>query len=385
MQDRPAKAIPYSRQSIDDSDVEAVAQALRSDFVTQGPALGRFEAALAEVTGARYAVAVSSGTAALHLSCLGLGIGAGHYGLVPAITFAATANCLRYAGAQVAFCDVDPRSGRAGPEQFQQALDSGRDRGELKALLPVSFAGAVPDLETIAQLARKEGAFVIEDAAHSIGARYGGADGAAFRSGSCAHSDAAILSFHPVKHICAAEGGAVLTNDETLARRARRLRSHGIDKGEGWGYDQAELGFHYRMTELQAALGASQLGKLDVFLQRRRALALRYQRAFSAEPFASRLRIANADPNSAWHLFVVHFADADERRAAYAFLHERNIRVQVHYFPVYRNSYYEKQGHSPLPGAERFYSTCLSLPLFPRLTDGEQDYVIASLRSFFKL
>lgn len=385
MQDRPAKAIPYARQSIDEADVEAVAQALRSDFVTQGPAIEAFEAALAEATGARYAIAVSSGTAALHLSCLGLGLGAGSYGLVPAITFAATANCLRYVGAQVGFCDVDPLSGRSGAEHFQQASAMGRQRGELKALLPVSFTGAVPDLESISQLAGNEGAFVIEDAAHSIGARYGGADGAAFRSGSCAHSDAAILSFHPVKHICAGEGGAVLTNDETLARRVRRLRSHGIDKGEAWRYDQAELGYPYRMTELQAALGASQLGKLDAFLQRRRALALRYERAFSAEPFASRLRIAKAAPSSAWHLFVVHFADADERQAAYAFLRERNIRAQVHYFPVYRNSYYEKQGHATLPGAERFYSTCLSLPLFPRLTEGEQDYVIASLRSFFEI
>ncbi len=369
--------IPYGRQWIDESDIAAVVETLRSDFVAQGPKVAALEAALCELTGARYAVVVSSGTAALHLSCLGLGLGPGDCGIVPAITFAATANCLRYVGADVAFCDVAPRSGLARANDFSAALEA---RPEARLLLPVSYSGAVPDLASIAELAEKAGAYVIEDAAHSIGASYG--DG--LRSASCQHSDAAILSFHPVKHICAGEGGAILTNDETLARRVRNLRSHGIEQRDQWLYDQGDLGYHYRMTDLQAALGLSQLGRLPDFIQRRRALAARYRAAFEDKPFRSRIQIATTDEQSSYHLFVIHFRNEEERLGAYEFFHRHNVRVQVHYLPVYRHSYYEGPESRACSGADRFYSTCLSLPLYPLLKDAEQDYVISCLSAYLE-
>lgn len=369
--------IPYGRQSIDESDIEAVIRTLRSDFLAQGPQVEAFENALCEFVGVRHAIAVSSGTAALHLSCLGLGVGPGDKGVVPGITFAATANCLRYSGADVAFCDVDPKSGRANASHFSQMI---AETQGVKVLLPVSYSGAVPDLPEISQLASNEGLFVIEDAAHSIGAIYG--DG--FNSGSCHHSDAAILSFHPVKHICSGEGGAVLTNNDVLGRRIRKLRSHGIEQKDRWLYDQADLGYHYRMTDLQAALGLSQLQRLPEFLALRKAKVRRYEAVFESEPFRTRITIAKTNSGSAHHLFVICFANPEERRAAYDFFHAHNVKVQVHYMPVYHHSYYKNCSRSPLSGVEQFYSTCLSLPLHPKLNDEEQDYVINCLRVFLE-
>lgn len=367
--------IPYGRQWINESDIEAVVETLRSDFVAQGPKVAELEAALCELTGAKYAIAVSSGTAALHLSCLGLGLDTNDFGIVPAITFAATANCLRYVGAQVAFCDVDSQTGLATAKTVSEALEK---CPTAKVVLPVSYSGSVPDLPGIKKAAEGAGAFVIEDAAHSIGALYG--DGS--RSASCEHSDAAILSFHPVKHVCAGEGGAVLTNDSLLAQKVRSLRSHGIEQRDQWTYDQVELGYHYRMTDLQASLGLSQLSRLPFFLERRRELVDRYRIAFEKLEFESRIQIATTDPRSAHHLFVVHFRDENERKAAYEFFHRHNVRVQVHYLPVYRHSYYEGTDSRLCPGGEAFYATCLSLPLYPLLKDEEQDYVIKCLTAF---
>lgn len=377
----PARRIPYARQTIDDADAAAVVEALRSDFVTQGPRVGWFEDALREATGARHAVVVSSGTAALHLACTGLGIGAGDFGVVPAITFAASANCLRYCGADVSFCDVDPRTGLTSLEAIAVAAGQGAE-SVFKVAIPVSYSGSAADLPAIACWAARRGAFVIEDAAHSIGGSYVLDGGETALSASCRHSDAATLSFHPVKHVCAGEGGAVMTNDETLARRVRRLRSHGIEKRDGWRYEQLELGYHYRMTELQAALGRSQLAKLGASVARRRALAARYDAAFAQAPFASRLRAASQDPLSARHLYVVHFESAATRAAAYAYLGERGIGAQVHYEPLYRHPYYALRGCLELPGAEAFYAGCLSLPMYPALADEEQGRVIGALRDF---
>lgn len=369
------KSIPYGRQCIDEADISAVVKTLKSDFVAQGPEVLAFESELCERTGAKYAIAVSSGTAALHLCCAGLGISGGDVGLVPGITFAATANCLRYVGARVEFVDVDADHGLATSVEFERAAEKA---GHAKLFLPVSYSGQVPDLENIAALAGRRDAYVVEDAAHSIGATYSGS----IPSASCQHSDAAILSFHPVKHVCAGEGGAVLTSDKVLADRVRTLRSHGIENRDAWRYDQTELGFHYRMTDLQAALGRSQLAKLPDFLARRRALAERYREAFLREPFSSRIRLPMEEEGSALHLFVIRFSDAAEREAAYAFFHRHNVRVQVHYMPVYRHLYYEQQGHEPLAGCEAFYGRCLSLPLYPSLGDKEQEYVIRCLGAF---
>ncbi len=374
--------LPYGRQGIEAADVEAVLAALGSDYLTQGPRVGWFEDALREATGARYAVAVSSGTAALHLACLGLGVGPGDVGVVPSITFVATANCLRYVGAKVAFCDVDAASALAGPGEFRAALGGAESAGRARVALPVSFAGSAPDLAGISGLAAERGLFVIEDAAHSIGASYR-AEGGVHLSGSCRHSDAATLSFHPVKHVCAGEGGAVLTNDETLARRARSLRSHGIEKGEGWLYRQTELGFNYRLTDLQAALGRSQLARLGENVRRRRELVGRYRAALAEDRFAGRILAPPVDELSSWHLFVVRFAGgAEERAAAYRFLHERGIRAQVHYVPVYRHDAHRAAAPVDLPGAEAYYAGCLSLPLYPGLRDEDLDRVLGALEEF---
>ncbi len=380
-----ADRIPYARQSIDDSDIEAVVQALRSDFVTQGPRIAYFEDGLTEVTGARYAIAVSSGTAALHLACQGLGLKEGDIGVSPAITFAATANAIAYTGATVAFSDVDPKSGLSFKEHFQAAVEAlGERQRAAKLFIPVSFAGRPPGLKSICEYAESIGATVVEDAAHSLGA--GDANS---KSASCAFTAAATLSFHPVKHICAGEGGAVLTNDAVLARRLKALRSHGVERpvplreSEGpWAYAQTELGWNYRMTDIQASLGKSQLARLDTFVARRRAIARRYVESFESSPFRECFESPEWDAASSWHLFCVRFKTRELRRLAYERLAERGISTQVHYRPVYRHPYYASQSEMALSGAERFYEGCLSLPLFPDLREDQQTRVIEEIKRF---
>ncbi len=385
-------ALPYARQWIDEADIAAVVEVLRSDWLTQGPVLEQFEQSLAAVTGARHAVAVSSATAGLHLSALALDLAPGCGGITSPITFAASANCLLYAGARVAFADVDPDSALLTPSSLETAMrrlaDGGCNPGVVVA---VSYGGAVPDLPRLQALCRQHGWRLIEDAAHSLGAVYR-SGGGEFRSAGCAHTDAAVLSFHPVKHICAGEGGAVLTNDDALAARLRRLRSHGIERpapdrvppGEGaWHYEQLELGFNYRMTEMQAALGKSQLSKLDAFLRRRRELARRYADALADARLRNVLRAPAFDPDSAHHLCVARFKSAERRRQAHEWLAAAGIRSQVHYIPVYRHPHYRRAcACEPLEGAERFYEGCLSLPLYPKMHDADQERVIAALLAF---
>ena len=384
--DKTEEMIPYARQCIDESDIESVREVLHSEFVTQGPRQEWFESALREVTGARYAIAVSSGTAALSLVVKGLSIGEKDLGFTSAITFVASANCLRMAGAEVAFADVNPETGLSEAEHFSAAVEAAGSDPSI--LIPVSYAGACPDMARISEYGQLRGAWVVEDASHSIGAEYGiGSD--VFKSGSCEHTDAATLSFHPVKHVCCGEGGAVLTNDETLARRIRRLRSHGIERPESlireegpWAYDQLELSGNYRLTDIQAALGVSQLNKLPEFLAARRDIAKKYDSAFSEEVFKKAFARPILDLRSAWHLYVIRFRDSDMRKKAYLYLEEKGIKTQVHYRPVYRNSYYEGCVDGELVGAEAFYGSCLSIPLFPSLNEGEQNRVIDALRSF---
>lgn len=386
--------IPYSTQSIDDSDKEAVLAVLNSPRLAQGPLVPRFEEALARFTGSRHVIAVSSGTAALHLACLALGMDRESRGYVPPVTFAATANAVRYAGAEVAFTDSDARHGRMTAHSLAVALEEQPPSdAAVSVALPVSLNGSAAGLDRIAAVGHQAGLRVIEDAAHSLGARYRDETGTFHASASCAHSDCAILSFHPVKAICTGEGGAVTSNDDALADRVRLLRSHGISRAPtladdgipypGWYYEQHELGFNYRMNELQAALGLSQLHRLGGFLAQRRALARRYQDCLSASPFSSCLALLPWDPESAFHLYPVRFRDCALRDSAHAFLKERGIHTQVHYIPVYRHPYYRNRyGSLTREGAEAYFSGCLSLPLYPDLTKAAQDRVLENLEAF---
>lgn len=377
--------IPYSRQCIEELDIESVVSTLRSDFVTQGPQIRYFEDALCEFTGAQYAVAVSSGTAALHLAYEGIGVRKGDVGIVPSITFVATANALRYCRADPSFCDVDGDTGIADSIHFEAGIKDVYAAGKkVKVLVPVSFTGRMCSLETLSNLATKNGAFLIEDAAHSLGAASMG-----IKSASCTHSDAAILSFHPVKHVCAGEGGAVLTNDQVLAQRIRTLRSHGVERPESlrrsegpWAYSQRELGWNYRMTDIQASLGSSQLRRIEHLIERRRQIAMQYHEAFSGDLFTHHFERPALEKSSSWHLYVIRFGSSEMRRKAYDFLREKRIGTQVHYMPVYRHPYYGGFESSNFPGAEAFYSGCLSIPMYPSLKNAEQERVVDALKLF---
>jgi perosamine synthetase len=388
----PARVLGYGRHSIDRSDIDAVVAVLESDFLTQGPVVERFEAALAERVGAKHAVAVSSGTAALHVACLAAGIGQGDLGLTSAITFAASANCLIYAGGEAAFVDIDAAGLGISSAALTQALDTARSA---KAIIPVHFAGLAHATAEIRNLAADR--IIIEDAAHALGGRYS----CGKTVGGCAYSDLTIFSFHPVKPITTGEGGAVLTNDPELARRAKLLRSHGIEhdaarfigsdtqedaRAKPWLGEQQMLGFNYRMTDLAAALGLSQLRKLDPFLARRRAIARRYDEAFGA---LAPIRLPQSAPEdrarSAHHLYIAWFDFAVMRTTRTAFmvkLAERGVGSQVHYVPVYHHPFHARRNtadRSAFPEAERYYAGCLSLPLHPGLTDEEVEGVVGAV------
>jgi len=386
--------LPYGRQWIEDDDIEAVVAQLKSDWLTQGPAVAEFEKALCVATGAKFAVAVSSGTAALHLACLAAGVGPGDVGLTSDITFVASANGIRYAGGKPVLVDVDPVTALISVETLEARL-----RGlKPKVIIPVDFSGAVADLPRIRALADKVGAIVIEDAAHSLGATYTH-EGKTFSAGGCAHAQMGILSFHPVKHVTTGEGGAITTNDPALHARLMELRTHGITKdaqrmgkNDGpWYYEQVELGLNYRLTDLQCALGISQMKKLPRFVARRRELARRYDAAFAA--LADRVvpLTVRAGTESSYHLYVLNLVPrkgesmasvAERRRALYMALREDNILPQVHYIPVHQQPDFIRAGFSDgsFSGAERYYAGCISLPLFPRMTDEDCDRVVDVVR-----
>lgn len=389
--------LSYGRQWIREDDERAVLECLRGDWLTQGPAVERFEGALCEATGARHAVAVSSGTAALHLAVLACGLGTGDVGLVPSITFVASANAIAYAGGRVRFADVDPETALVDPESLRQKVDELSAEGlRPRVIVPVDFAGQPADLATIRAIADRVGASVIEDAAHSLGADYQ-AEGKSWRVGACGHADATILSFHPVKHITTAEGGAVLTGDGALARRVRELRSHGIHRdparlertGEGgWYYEQASLGFNYRLTDLQCSLGLSQLRRLGEFVARRRHLAGLYDAALAREPLSRWLTPLRRLPDRghAYHLYVVRVSEPGEpRRRLYDALRARGILAQVHYIPVHCQPYFrDHHGARPdeCPSSLRYYESCLSLPLYPAMKDEDVARVVEGLQAW---
>jgi UDP-4-amino-4,6-dideoxy-N-acetyl-beta-L-altrosamine transaminase len=376
--------LPYGRQTIEDDDIAAVAQALRGDFLTTGPAVAAFETAFAETVGARHAVACANGTAALHLAMLALEVKPGEVVVAPSITFLATANCARYVGAEVVFADVDPDTGLMTADTLAEALTR-LDGRRLRAVLPVHLRGDVADLPGLAALAGGAGAVLVEDAPHALGstATFGNV---AERVGDARHSAMATFSFHPVKTIATGEGGMVTTNDAGLAERLRVMRSHGMVRPEGsdpWWYEMPEPGFNYRLPDILCALGLSQLGKLPRFAARRRTLAARYQTALA--PLAPLVRAAArpdwSDPVLHLMVALIDFAAAGKtRREVVDALRARGVGSQVHYIPVHRQPYYaSRYGALDLPGAEAWYARCLSLPLYPGMADEDVDRVVAAL------
>ena len=387
----PAEPLPYGRQTVDEADVAAVVECLRGDRLTQGPRVERFEAALCQASGARHAVAVASGTAALHLACLAVGVKPGDCGVTAAVTFVASANCLAYCGATPHFADIDPRTGLIDPASLAAVVDQLEVAGTPpKALIPVDFAGQPADLPAVRAIADRVGAAVIADAAHALGAAYRPPDeNGARRVGEGRLADATTFSFHPVKPVTTGEGGAVVTDDEGLADAVRELRTHGIHRdparltrtNEGpWYYEQAALGYHYRVTDLQCALGLSQLKKLDAFLDRRNAVANQYDAALADAPFAGRiepLAKRTETVRHGYHLYVVRLIPDDgepaesvaaRRRALFGALHRGGVLAQVHYVPVPMQPFYGGDA-SAFPGARAYYAGCVSLPIYPGLSD----------------
>jgi UDP-4-amino-4,6-dideoxy-N-acetyl-beta-L-altrosamine transaminase len=376
--------IPYGRHWIDEADVKTVVETLTSDFLTQGPAIPRFEAAATAAFGASHAVATSNATAALHIACLALELGPGDRLWTSPITFVASANAALYCGAEVDFVDIDHKTWNMSVDMLAAKLEAAEREGRLpRIVMPVHLCGQPCDMRPIADLAARYGFKIIEDASHAVGARY-----ANTLTGDGRYSDITVFSFHPVKIITTGEGGMALANDPELARRMALLRSHGVTRDETqmegesdgpWYYEQVVLGFNYRMTDLQAALGASQLTRLEPFLRRRRELAARYDEAFADIPLVRPFQ--HPETQSSWHLYVVRVA-SDCHRAAFEELRARGIGVNLHYIPIYRQPHYRRLGFEPglCPEAERYYSEAITLPLFPAMTDAEQDQVISAVR-----
>lgn len=379
--------IPYGRQDITESDVAAIVGVLRSDFLTQGPCVPQFENQVAAYCGARHGVAANSATSALHMACLALGVGPGDVVWTSPITFVASANCARYCGADVDFVDIDPVSYNISVPALATKLAAAELKGRLpKVVIPVHLCGQSCDMEAIQALSQRYGFRVIEDASHAIGGRYRGEP-----VGSCRFSDITVFSFHPVKIITTAEGGLATTNQPELAQRMALLRSHGITRNPSemqglsdgsWYYQQIDLGFNYRMTELQAALGISQLDRVDAYVARRHTLAARYDRLLAGYPVVLPTQLEQS--YSAFHLYVIRLPRdrvGDIRRIVFESLRAQEIGVNVHYIPVHTQPYYLKLGFKigDFPQAEAYYAEAISLPLYATLGDPQQDAVVAAL------
>ncbi len=425
--------IPYGKQSITQDDIDAVIEVLRSDFLTQGPKVPEFELKVADYCCAKHAVAVNSATSALHIACLALGLSPGDTLWTSPITFVASANCGLYCGAEVDFVDIDPGTYNMSPEVLEQKLQLAKESGKLpKIVVPVHMCGQSCDMQAIHDLSQKYGFKIIEDASHAIGGRYQNKP-----VGCCKYSDITVFSFHPVKIITTGEGGMALTNREELAKRMRLLRSHGItreisedgklraqsiehptpnimhqsspkssqypntstfqhfnfstsqpfnsstNQPPGWYYEQIDLGFNYRMTDIQAALGISQMKRLDEFVARRRELAKRYDRLLGNLPLKTPWQ--HPDGNSAWHLYVIRLdleKTSLDRRQVFKYLRKNGIGVNVHYIPVHTQPYYQRLGFDwgMFPDAEKYYQAALTLPLFPTMREGDQDRVVEALK-----
>lgn len=380
--------IPYGRQDISEADIQSVIDVLRSDFLTQGPAIPTFEKSVANYCGAEHAVAVNSATSALHIACLALGVGIGDIVWTTPITFVASANCALYCGATIDFVDIDPRTYNLSTERLLEKLINAEKSGNLpKVVIPVHLAGQSCDMEGINLLAKKYGFKIIEDASHAIGGRYKGKP-----IGNCQYSDITIFSFHPVKIITTGEGGMALTNDESLANHMVRLRSHGITREpkemthapDGpWYYQQLELGFNYRMTDIQAALGFSQMERLNEFVAKRHALAVNYEKLLENSNITRPWQ--HQDVYSAFHLYIIRMPLGGKQlshREVFERLRVNGIGVNLHYIPIYRQPYYEKMGfdRACFSEAEQYYAEAISLPMYPGLTAEQQVEIVEVLK-----
>jgi len=380
--------IPYGHQDINQADIDAVVAVLRSDFLTQGPAVPAFEKNVASYCGAQHAIAVNSATSALHIACLALGVGKGDIVWTTPITFAASANCALYCGASIDFVDIDPRTYNLSVDRLAEKLEKAEKSGNLpKVVIPVHLCGQACDMEGIYQLGQQYGFKIIEDASHAIGGKYKGEP-----IGNCIYSDIAVFSFHPVKIITTAEGGVTLTNCEQLANKMALFRSHGITRDSAkmthaahgpWYYQQIELGFNYRMTELQAALGLSQMKRLDEYVNRRHQLARRYDELLANFPVTTPWQ--HPDSYSGLHLYPIRLqlgVISKTHRQVFELLREQGIGVNLHYIPVYTHPYYQPMGFQPedFPESQAYYSEAISLPMYQGLSDVQQDLVLAALR-----
>ena len=381
------KQIAYGRQNITSEDIEAVTAILKGDFLTQGPTIELFEKAFAHYIGSKYAVAVSNGTAALHLCTLSLNANEKSRVITSPITFAASANCVKYCGGEVHFVDINPETFTIDIDKLIQLIES-KPPGYFSGIIPVDFAGFPVNMEEIKKIATKNNLWIIEDACHSPGAKFKSDDGNIHNSGSGEYADLAIFSFHPVKHIATGEGGMITTNSKELYDRLNILRTHGITKNPdllienhgGWYYEMQELGYNYRLTDFQAALGISQLKRAEDGIKRRNEIAQKYFIELKDLPITLPKQFENTQ--HAYHLFIIQ---TKKRKELYDFLKTVSIFTQVHYIPVHLMPYYKNLGwkKGDFPISEEYYDNCLSLPMYPSLTEQEQEYVIEQIKKFY--
>ena len=394
-----ASPIPYGKQFISEEDINEVVAALKSDYLTQGPRIQEFEKAFAAYVQASYAVAVSNGTAALHLCALALGVEPGQKVITTPLTFSASANCVRYCGGEVVFADIDPDTWLIDPGQIRKLI-SASPKGTYSGIIPVDFSGRAVDLEIIRQIADDHGLWIIEDACHAPGGYFLDSKGNRQGCGNGKFADLAIFSFHPVKHIASGEGGMITTNDKELYEKLTILRTHGITRNvadysntasfasagssgdfPSWYMEMQTLGYNYRLTDIQAALGKSQLKRADEGLKKRRGIAARYEAAFKGASWLRRQ--SGLVEGHAYHLYVL---EAENRLGLYNHLRAKNIFPQIHYIPVHLMPYYRGFGwkEGDFPNAEKYYEGCISLPMYPTLTDTQQDFVIETVNAFYK-
>ena len=377
------KAIPYGKQNIDQEDIDAVVKVLKADFLTQGPKVSEFEDKFAAYVGAKYAVAVNNATSGLHLSVLSLGLRKGDRVITTPITFAASANCIRYVGGEAWFADIDKETYVLSLNSTRKLIES-KPKGFFKGIIPVDFAGLPVNLEAFKELAKKHNLWLIEDACHAPGGHFIDTKGVKQRCGNGNYADVSVFSFHPVKHIACGEGGMVTTNSEKIYKKLTSLRSHGITKNNmaedhgGWFYEMQELGFNYRLTDIQCALGITQLAKNDKGVARRNEIAKKYKEAFKGK---IKFQSLPKGSYNAHHLFVI---EVEKRKELYDYLRAFKIYTQVHYIPVHTLPYYQEIGYdeADLSNSEKYYSRCLSLPMYPSLTKEEQEFVIEKILSF---